>query len=260
VLTGEPPRLEDTAAVRERLTAIARDLQFPDPSALSHHVAQLLETHPDDRPVDLNHWADELDALIAPARSTRRGSSGASRQRERGRIGAFVAGVLVAALAGGAVALTASSGSGNPEGSASSSTTAALAAATSTTNAHGTATTLGPDAVQVRILNARTNEPFPEWANDAGALLRACPKVGCVDDGSNRNDMYSNAFANGDVVMHGLDPSTEYTFKAMAIDVDGCPPYYQGAATGDKKFWFAPDVSGTPSEVDGTTFQVVDNC
>jgi hypothetical protein len=91
-------------------------------------------------------------------------------------------------------------------------------------------------------------------------LMRICPTVGCVEDGPNANVKYAGADANGDVSVGGLDPATQYDFKAMAIDIDGCAPYYQGAATGDQKFWFAPEVFGTPSEVSGKTFKIVDNC
>jgi serine/threonine protein kinase len=253
-LTGEPPRLEATAAVRERLTAVARELELPDPRGLSNHVAQLLETHPDDRPDDLNGWADELDALAAaPARSKRRRSSSASRQRKR--VVAALAAALVAALAVGAVALTASGGSGTPRG-----------AAISSTSTEPPSTTLksvgGP--ITMRIVNSRTGEPFAEWANDKGALLRACPKIGCIDDGSiNANDMYFGANANGEVFARNLDPAVEYDFTAMAVDVEGCPPYYQNPddpRNANHKYWFAPEASGTPAEMEGTTFKVEDHC
>jgi hypothetical protein len=271
VLTGEPPRLEATATIRERLTAIARDRQLPDPEALGLHITRLLETHPDDRPDDLNHWADELDALIATAAEgrTRRPRSRPMKHR---RTAAVAAGLLVAALAGGAVALAATGGSGSPEAHGSSSTTTGLATATtSTTNVPASTTppaTTTPAAgtFHARILNARTNAPFAAWAKDEGSgpLLRVCPKVGCISNGApDANDAYFGADANGDVVVRTLDPAVEYSFTAMAIDIDGCPPYYQEPSNprnGDHKYWFAPEMSGTPSEVEGTAFMVVDNC
>ena len=259
VLTGEPPRLEAVSVARERMTAVARDLQLRDADELGRHLSSLLETHPDDRPADLDRWADELDALLAPRRTGRRPAT-AARRTSRRRRGVLVGGVLVSALALGAVALAASGGSGHATGHASTSATAELVDETPTTTSVPATTTPPASGMHVRILNARTHEPFAPWANDTGPLLRACPRVGCVE-GS--NDKYAGADAKGDVVMPDLDPNIEYSFTAMAIDIDGCPPFYENPSNprnAGHKYWFAPEVFGRQSEVEGTTFEVVDNC
>jgi serine/threonine protein kinase len=91
VLIGEPPRLEGAAAARDRLSHIAREKGLPDPPGLSRHIANLLETHPDDRPQNLVRWADDLDAV----------ARGALRRRKWIRHAALVAAlVLVVAGAG----------------------------------------------------------------------------------------------------------------------------------------------------------------
>jgi len=83
VLLNEPPRLEGTAAARERLLPAARDAGIHDPASTAGHVAGLLETDPDDRPTDLNRWADELDPLLAGAR--RRPNRKKAARRYEGR-------------------------------------------------------------------------------------------------------------------------------------------------------------------------------
>lgn len=170
-------------------------------------------------------------------------------------------GVLVTALALGAAALAASGESGHATGHTTTSTSVELVEETpTTTSTPATTTPSGAGALHARILNARTSEPFAPWANDAGPLLRACPKVGCVE-GS--NDKYAGADAKGDVVMPDLDPNVEYSFTAMAIDIDGCPPFYENPSNprnAGHKYWFAPEVFGRANDVEGTTFEVVDHC
>jgi len=68
VLIGEPPRLEGAEAAREPLTRAAEQARLSDPANIGRHIAQLLESHPDQRPHDLAHWADDLDGLLAGSR------------------------------------------------------------------------------------------------------------------------------------------------------------------------------------------------
>ncbi len=106
VLLAEPPRLVGAAAARELLTPAARGAGFPDPKGLSHHIATLLETHPEDRPDDLSAWADETEMRAA-----------GRRPRHPGRVAAIAAVLLI--LAGGAAAAVSSGGGTAPSPSQS---------------------------------------------------------------------------------------------------------------------------------------------
>jgi hypothetical protein len=117
-----------------------------------------------------------------------------------------------------------------------------------------------PTCTNLHILHAETQQPFaldPEvWVG-----VRACPVIGCVDSGPDANVVYGVADANGDTPMANLDPTVEYEFLAMARNIDGCSPGYVDPVTGDE-YWFAQGgaVTGTPSELEGTTFSISDNC
>ena len=69
-LLREPPPLDSAASARERLVPAARTAGIPDPAGLAHHISRLLELQPTRRPVRLDRWADELDAVAR--RSTAR--------------------------------------------------------------------------------------------------------------------------------------------------------------------------------------------
>jgi len=117
VLLAEPPRLEGAAAARELLTPAARNAGVVDPRGVGRHISELLETHPQRRPGDLSHWADDMDRRAA-----------GRRPRRRPRLAAIAAVILV--LAGGVTAAAVSQGG---------------AAAPSTSQSR----TLAHDAVQV---------------------------------------------------------------------------------------------------------------
>jgi WD40 repeat protein/serine/threonine protein kinase len=71
MLDGQPPRLDDAGAGRAHIEAMARNEGFADPVGLGRHVARLLESHPGQRPRDLNRWADDLDVIVAGDRPHR---------------------------------------------------------------------------------------------------------------------------------------------------------------------------------------------
>ena len=57
--------------MRASIESRARSAGFADPVGLGRHVARLLESHPAQRPRDLNRWADELDVIVAGDRPHR---------------------------------------------------------------------------------------------------------------------------------------------------------------------------------------------
>jgi hypothetical protein len=117
-----------------------------------------------------------------------------------------------------------------------------------------------PNCTGLHILHAETKQPFAlgpgVWVG-----VRACPVVGCIDGGPGSNVAYGVADANGDVAVPNLDPGVEYEFLAMARNIDGCSPGYVDPVNGDQ-YWFATGgaVTGTPGELEGTTFSISDNC
>jgi hypothetical protein len=115
-------------------------------------------------------------------------------------------------------------------------------------------------SIALRIVRADTNQPFA-LGGDVWVGVRVCPVVGCVDSGPGSNVVYGNANANGDITVLNLDPTVDYEFTAMASNIDGCSPGYVDPVTGNE-YWFATggSVTGTPAELDGTTFVISDNC
>jgi len=117
---------------------------------------------------------------------------------------------------------------------------------------------------EMHILNAATGAPFSpaNWGTPShvGAGMRICPVTNCIDQGlAGANVMYPGADANGDVFVANLDAGTQYTFLAMVRDIAGCTPDY---TDGSSNYWFPPGgtVTGTPSDLAGTTFYIDDNC
>ena len=148
-----------------------------------------------------------------------------------------------------------------------------LPVANSTTTPPTTPTTQAAACVSpcitLHILRADNHEPFPPSTTNSGALVRICPVATCPDQGNGPGVVFPRANASGDVHVQGLDPSVEYDFNAMMVNMPGwaCPGYTD-PSTGDK-YWFPPapadaptrpDVTGTPPALDGTTFYISDNC
>jgi WD40 repeat protein len=71
MLSGQPPRLDDSEAVRTHMESMARKEGFSDPIGLGRHIGRLLEPHPDQRPRDMKRWADDLDVIVAGDRPHR---------------------------------------------------------------------------------------------------------------------------------------------------------------------------------------------
>ncbi len=97
VLLGEPPRLEGADSARKVLEPAASHADFVDPAGLSSCISELLETHPKDRPTDLERWADELELSMA----------GKRRRRMTNRRIGLVAAATVALIAVAAVVVLA---------------------------------------------------------------------------------------------------------------------------------------------------------
>jgi len=167
VFTGEPPRLEGSAAARERLFHAARGGGFADPVSLAGHIAALLETDPADRPMDLAGWADLTMAELDKVAKVRRFERLSLRARMTMAAGCLVA---LGSGTGAAFALSSSSKAQPPIGSsqipklglgattttapeAPSTTEATISAATTTTtpprfaaaNGAPTTTTTAPE-------------------------------------------------------------------------------------------------------------------
>jgi hypothetical protein len=119
-----------------------------------------------------------------------------------------------------------------------------------------------PNCITMHILDP-SGEPYPAGWGTSGprAGMRICPVDNCIDQGPNANVVYPGADANGDVVVAGLDPATQFTFLAMAVNIGGCPPYYTDPINGDH-YWFPAgnQTVGTPSDLAGTTFSIDEHC
>ena len=102
VLTGSAPPLERTAVVREALIVAARAADISDARGISHCVATLLEPHPEDRPIDLDRWADRFShRLSTPGHALRHLSRRLIDSRRRGALigSAAATTVLIAIVA-----------------------------------------------------------------------------------------------------------------------------------------------------------------
>ena len=125
-----------------------------------------------------------------------------------------------------------------------------------------------PDCgITLHVLRADNHQPFAPGGNNSGALVRICPAVGCIEQGPGANVIFPQADANGDVGVPALNPDTEYSFQAMAVNVPGwsCPDYTDLQANPPINYWFGPlrepfkyDVIGTPADLDNTTFYIAD--
>jgi serine/threonine-protein kinase len=59
-VVGDPPRLEGAEMAAGKVLEAASAWGLPDPPSLAAHIASLLETYPDRRPIDLHAWSTEL--------------------------------------------------------------------------------------------------------------------------------------------------------------------------------------------------------
>jgi serine/threonine protein kinase len=113
VLMGEPPRLEGAEVARRLLTPVASHVGVPDPVGLSRAIAELLETHPNDRPTDLLRWADELSVSLSRKRRRPIHSALYERSITSRRFAALLVTTIVAVAAVTAVLATGPSSNGS---------------------------------------------------------------------------------------------------------------------------------------------------